>query len=235
MSYCVNCGVELRDSEKCCPLCGTEVINPGKPFDFEAEPAYPERKDHLVHGIDRTMTTLLITLFALLPCLTCLMCEYLISGRIDWSLYVVCAMAFVWVCVVLPFYRLFRRPVLLTVIDAAALLIALAGIAEITPHGGWYLPLALPITAGGAMLLVACIAVIKRVGFGVLRIMTAALCFSSLMTILLEAVTDCYLHGAVDLTWSLMAFIPQVVSAAIFVVIDKKKSVKSTMKKKLHM
>ena len=28
MSYCVNCGVKLKQSEKVCPLCNTKVINP---------------------------------------------------------------------------------------------------------------------------------------------------------------------------------------------------------------
>ncbi len=28
MSYCVNCGVKLKKSEKVCPLCNTKVINP---------------------------------------------------------------------------------------------------------------------------------------------------------------------------------------------------------------
>ena len=33
MSYCVNCGVELADSERRCPLCHTEVHNPRQPYD----------------------------------------------------------------------------------------------------------------------------------------------------------------------------------------------------------
>ena len=37
MSYCVNCGVELAASERRCPLCGVEVINPREPFDENGE------------------------------------------------------------------------------------------------------------------------------------------------------------------------------------------------------
>ena len=29
--YCVNCGVELADSETVCPLCGTRVFHPDLP------------------------------------------------------------------------------------------------------------------------------------------------------------------------------------------------------------
>ena len=43
MSYCVNCGVELESSEKCCPLCGLEVQNPRQPYDDRIVRPYPRR------------------------------------------------------------------------------------------------------------------------------------------------------------------------------------------------
>ena len=38
--YCIKCGVELADSEKKCPLCGTVVFNPevARP---DGAPPYP--------------------------------------------------------------------------------------------------------------------------------------------------------------------------------------------------
>ena len=45
MSYCVSCGVELRESESHCPLCDTKVVNPRKPYNENAERAYPRRYD----------------------------------------------------------------------------------------------------------------------------------------------------------------------------------------------
>ena len=38
--YCVRCGVRLSDSEKVCPLCGTEVFHP-RLRQPEAEPPFP--------------------------------------------------------------------------------------------------------------------------------------------------------------------------------------------------
>ena len=29
--YCIKCGVELADSERVCPLCGTRVFHPDLP------------------------------------------------------------------------------------------------------------------------------------------------------------------------------------------------------------
>ena len=38
--YCIKCGVELADSEKVCPLCGTPVFHPDLPCG-QGEPPYP--------------------------------------------------------------------------------------------------------------------------------------------------------------------------------------------------
>ena len=55
MSYCVNCGVELEKSEKKCPLCGVEVINPAQPPE-DKEPRqrpYPNRIEELSMNINK--------------------------------------------------------------------------------------------------------------------------------------------------------------------------------------
>ena len=39
--YCIKCGVELSDTEKACPLCGTVPYHPQMKRQ-EAEPLYPQ-------------------------------------------------------------------------------------------------------------------------------------------------------------------------------------------------
>ena len=63
MSYCVNCGVELEKSEKCCPLCGVEVHNPLDPYDPQAPRPYPQRVERLIRRKDRRYFLLLASLF----------------------------------------------------------------------------------------------------------------------------------------------------------------------------
>ena len=36
--YCIKCGVELADSEKRCPLCGTPVFHPDLPRNLTEPP-----------------------------------------------------------------------------------------------------------------------------------------------------------------------------------------------------
>lgn len=66
MSYCVNCGVELADSERRCPLCHTEVHNPRQPYDRKIPKPFPNRLDLFEpednRGFAAAITTLLLAL-----------------------------------------------------------------------------------------------------------------------------------------------------------------------------
>lgn len=42
--YCVKCGVELADSEKKCPLCGTPVFHPDIPRNLSEPPFPPDKR-----------------------------------------------------------------------------------------------------------------------------------------------------------------------------------------------
>ena len=42
--YCVNCGVQLADTEKSCPLCGTVCYHP-EISRTEAAPLYPNHRN----------------------------------------------------------------------------------------------------------------------------------------------------------------------------------------------
>ena len=63
--YCIKCGVELADSERVCPLCGTRVFHPDLPCG-QGEPPYPPA-DHFFCTIIRQ--TEKINLFRILPAL----------------------------------------------------------------------------------------------------------------------------------------------------------------------
>ena len=65
--YCVKCGVELADSEKVCPLCGTRAFHPDMPPQ-QGQPPYPV--DHRPHTeeVSRSGVLFLLTVLALLLC-----------------------------------------------------------------------------------------------------------------------------------------------------------------------
>ena len=102
MSYCVNCGVELHEAERKCPLCGTPVVNPNHPFDENAVPAYPKNVDYVTLQKERKTTALLISVILAVPASICLVCNYIISEAFTWSVYVLAALVLVWVLIVPP-------------------------------------------------------------------------------------------------------------------------------------
>ena len=64
--YCIKCGVELADSERVCPLCGTRVFHPDLPCG-QGEPPYPPA-DHPRHEeVSRIGVLFVISVCMLLP------------------------------------------------------------------------------------------------------------------------------------------------------------------------
>ena len=66
--YCVKCGVELADSEKKCPLCGTPVFHPDIPRNLSDPPFPPDRRIR-PEDVDRSGILFVLTVAALLPAL----------------------------------------------------------------------------------------------------------------------------------------------------------------------
>ena len=127
MSYCVNCGVELEKSEKKCPLCGVEVINPAQPPE-DKEPRqrpYPNRIEELSMNINKQFAAALLSVFMVFAAAICCVCNIIIDKSITWSQYVIGAIFFTWVVVTVPL--IFKRAVLIKslVLDIAALLLFL--------------------------------------------------------------------------------------------------------------
>ncbi len=236
MSYCVNCGVELRDSERICPLCRTEVVNPREPFDTQAESAYPRQLDLLVRKSSRNITVLLISIFALIPCVICLLCDYIIHRELGWSLYVVCAVAAAWIFTVPLFYSIKRKTLLLVTFDAFVLAFALWLVETIAqPAARWFWQLALPIVAVCTILILAIILLVKHIRIAVLNVIAMTCCFSAILLIAIEIVTDLYRKGAWHLTWSFIAFVPLVLLGICFFLMERKREIKEAFKKKIHL
>ena len=64
--YCINCGVELADSETVCPLCGTRVFHPDMPRQ-QGEPPFPPDPMGHPEEVNRSGVLFILTVLALLP------------------------------------------------------------------------------------------------------------------------------------------------------------------------
>ena len=145
MSYCVNCGVELAASEKCCPLCGVEVLNPKKPYDPTAERPYPSKHEAVMHRAIRRVAAWVLLVLAGIPVISMLLMDLIADGRLDFSLLPSASIALGYMVFVFP--CLFRKPriwlfMIFGTLETAAYLFVL----KLLVGGNWYYLFALPVT-----------------------------------------------------------------------------------------
>ena len=81
--YCIKCGVELGDSEKSCPLCGTPVFHPDIKRE-EGERLYPEYIQTDKKYNRRAMLIILTAVFALTAMIPTLL-DIRLCGGINWA------------------------------------------------------------------------------------------------------------------------------------------------------
>lgn len=234
MSYCVNCGVELEKTEKKCPLCAVPVINPAEQPGEDVR-AYPERRDVLEHAFDRDLWIQVVSVLLAVPAVICLVANLLVSNAVTWSLYVIGGLAVGWMFCVSPF--LFKKyfPLLWIVANTAATLGYLYLIEHLSPGDGWFLPLALPIVLGVAVLSLALLVLIQR---GILKeLHAAAAVFAAigLLTVLVELSLSLNAIGTVHLGWSWYSLVSCLAMAAVLAIIEGRLQVKEKLKRKLHL
>ena len=232
MSYCVNCGVELADSEKICPLCQTEVINPRAPWKDPLDIPYPPVMDRLMHRIDRRYLAALISTFMLIPIAVVLISDWLRDG-LSWSLYVVGAAALLEVWFILPLMTKRYHQISFLALDSVAATLYIWAIERIS-GGEWFLPLGLPISAALSAT-VLLMAFLFRRGRGrdfLVRLIIILSCIGFL-AIVVEISSDLYLTGQVYLTWSLFVLSPCVFTVAALLILEEKHSLKEEIHKRI--
>ena len=117
--YCVKCGVELADSEKKCPLCGTPVFHPDIPRNLSDPPFPPDRRIR-PEDVNRSGILFVLTVAALLPALLCLLCDWRINGALVWSGYAAGAIGLLYIVILLPMWFRHPNPVIFVPVDFVA-------------------------------------------------------------------------------------------------------------------
>ena len=169
--YCVNCGVKLADTEQKCPLCHTVVYHPDlqRPA---VRPLYPSNKMPDVRSDKKAASGVLIFFF-LIPLVLSFASDLLSNGKLDWFGYVAGALLLVYVIFALPMWFKRPNPVVFVPCAFAAAALYLLYIDLATP-GRWFLPLALPITVGLALIICTVVTLLHYVGRGLLYIFGGA-------------------------------------------------------------
>lgn len=166
MSYCVNCGVELEQSAKECPLCNTPVLNPAERVrqgnqsgvkagtEGKDNAAFPREKGQ-VETVKRKDLGLLLSMVILASVATCGILNLLVFNSSPWSLAVIGACVILWVFMI-PAVIYTRLSVYVSLLlDGGAVALYLYMLTFLAGSSEWFFGLGLPIT-----LLVTAIAVL---------------------------------------------------------------------------
>ena len=181
--YCIKCGVELSDSERACPLCGTVPYHPEIPAPAGDSP-YPSRLP-VRRSINRHAPLYLITFFAVMLIVQLTVFDLRSGGGLTWSFYATGGLAFLYIAAVLPLW--FRRPnpVIFTPCSFLALALYLCGMNLLT-GGDWFLSFAFPVVSMLGLLATAVVTLLKYVHRGYAYIFGGAVLALGAFVVLLE-------------------------------------------------
>jgi len=234
MSYCVNCGVELSESEKKCILCGCEVINPKKPFTGEETSLYPDKTTEQISKGNRKFYSILITLFLILPAAISFFLNILYFDEILWSVYVIGAFTFFWVCIVPPILFSKLSSFFYLLIDYISLLAIIFIIENIFFDFDWFFSLALPIiTVLWILINITVLLGSKKIITG-FQIPGIVLVSSGILCIAIDLFINLKYLATFTISWSIFVIIPALVIGLIFVLIERNTFIKEELIKRFH-
>ena len=233
VSYCVNCGVELAGSEKYCPLCNVEVLNPKAPWEDSEERPYPKYFDSFIKRIDRRYFATLAGLFLIIPILVTIIYDLLPGDGITWSAYVVGAMALIFVFLVLPFFFKHYHTVIFLSLNCAAVLLYLFFIERMN-GGSWFMGIGMPVTISVSFCVIVLALLFtkkKHMGF---FIRTALILIAvGVFVLSIELILCLNSTGVFVLNWSYYAFVPCAILAFMAFVLEHRKNLKEGIKRRL--
>ncbi|MBQ9942631.1 MAG: hypothetical protein IJP03_06470 [Christensenellaceae bacterium] len=237
MSYCVNCGVKLAPSEKKCPLCQVPVINPISPWTQpdEKNRPYPRQVEKIMTRIDRRFGAVLGSLILLIPTLLTVLCNMLIEGGITWSAYVLGAYVCLNVWVLFPFWLKKHSLALCWVLDSAVTFLYLGLIHHLTGHGGWLLPLGLPLGLLACLLTGLIMLLFRRELLATLYKTAGLFATLGLGACLTELVLDVYIHGIFAPMWSLFVLVSCLIIALLLFTLEKRNKLKEQIRRRLFL
>ncbi len=235
MSYCVNCGVELCDSEKSCPLCGVVVNNPKKPYDESVVKPYPSNIEADMHRINMKFGSRLALLILLIPSAITTICDLLITKSLSWSLLVTGACFCVYVWFILPLILRKRSPYQFIIFDCIATLLYIMLIAYQAGGFEWYNRVAVPITVCSYAYILALAAVFRLKKLS--RLLKTSFWFlaTGMLTTIIDLIVSVFVSERLSVSWSLIVLCVCVIFALIFLVLYRKKVIAEELKKRLFL
>ena len=229
--YCYQCGVELAEGERKCPLCGTEV--PVRP-DREKEYTYPPGERITDEKVSRGGAVFVLSVVFLIPFVITLLCDAQINGGLTWGGYASGAIFVLYVIAVLPVWFRQPNPVIFLAADFIAAGIYLAYINWMT-DGSWFWTFALPVTFGCMAIAVSVTALVRYVRRGFLYIYGGAAIAAGGFCILIEFLLNQTFGIRSGFAWSLYPCVAFALSGIAMIVIGAVKPLRESLHKRFFI
>jgi cytochrome c oxidase subunit IV len=214
MNICINCGVELEEGLKKCPLCGR---NPGERV---AQDLITDNKPSNIINLQKKENLRylweLFTIIAFSGISVCTILDLLISKGLRWSLFSDISIIAAWIIITLFLFARRRRVVIIPSL-AMTILTSLFLIDLIHKGIEWFLPVGLPVTLSLFVAVGIITILYEEAHLKGLNIVAAGLIVLSSLSIITEFVLDKYLHGDINMRWSLITSVSILPVALILV------------------
>ena len=231
--YCVNCGVELADSEKKCPLCGTPVFHPDIPRQ-RTEPPFPPDRRIRPDAVNRSGILFVLTVVALLPAIIVLLCDWRINGAIVWSGYAAGAIGMLYVMIILPLWFRHPNPVIFVPVDFAAIGLYLLYI-NFSTGGHWFLSFAFPVTGAIGLLVTAVVVLTRYLHAGCLYIYGGGLILGGGLAVLIEFLINLTFQIHETFFWSFYPLAAGVILGLMLIVIAVCKPLRESLQRRFFL
>lgn len=230
MSFCVNCGVKLKSSEKECPLCHTKVINPNN-LECLDKPVYSILSDEY-NKINIKFVCVLITVILVLISFITVFCNLIFTGRLSWSIYVL--FSIIYLNSKLSFAVL-KNKYISFVIELISTELLLFVIAYLNNGLHWYVYLVGPIIFIVWLYILICTLVLESKKYNFLRRFSLCFLFISLILIVIEGGVDLFKNNIINFNWSPYAVVPIIIISVIIYIISYNNKLLDEIKQRLFI
>ena len=230
MSYCVNCGVKLKKSEKVCPLCNTRVINPNI-LNNEYKPVYSTIVEEY-HKINTKYLCMLITEILFVVALITVLCDFIITKNFTWSIYVVASIIYLDSKLSFILYKKKFIPLIIELLSTEGLLFV---ISYLNNGLHWFLYLVCPFIFIVWLYIILCIFIFRNKKYNFLRRFTFAFSSISVILLVIESCIDLFIKEKIFLTWSIYASLPIIIISILTFIISYNKRLLDEIKQRIFI
>ena len=203
MSICSNCGVEVAEDLRCCPLC-RNPLQPGVAGEQQEwptpAPVPPEAGRRLRYWLLE-----ILSLLAATGAIVVFAADFASGMSLTWSRYPLASIAFLWISAVLLILGSGRVWMSLLA-EVAAVGLFLYVLNGLTPGPSWFLPLALPLALLAGAILGLTLGIVRKWNLSLFGAIATALLAAAVFVVGLELILNRYLIDRWFVSWSATTF-----------------------------